>query len=346
MSWLKKILGICLVLISLNVYAEKIKNISIIQTNLEDKLIGYGLVVGLDGTGDHISEAIFTSNALNNMLLKLGINNIGNKNLKLKNIASVIVTANLSSSFRKGEKINVMVSSIGNSNNLKNGILLNTPLKGTNNKIYAIAQGKISTKNHMKNFSTKQDTFKCNGIIPFGALIKKSLNNHHRNHEKINLQIFSENFNLIQKISSAINNYYPNVAIPINNKTIELKLPLDHIKKNYMLSKIQNIDIPIFKKKYQIIFNKKDGLIMMNNIIHINECIIENNNISIFIKKNQHYIIYNKNNHKKYFFLKSYNHLDELINLLNTLKLQKNEILSILKNMKNMNCFQAHLKIV
>ena len=137
---------LCLVLgtvLSFSVSAERIRDLTSVQGVRDNALIGYGLVVGLDGTGDQTMQTPFTTQGLNNMLSQLGITVPPGTNMQLKNVAAVMVTAKLPPFARAGQKIDVVVSSMGNAKSLRGGTLLMTPLKGVDNQVYAFAQGKI-----------------------------------------------------------------------------------------------------------------------------------------------------------------------------------------------------------
>lgn len=124
-------------------HAERIRDLATIQGVRSNTLMGYGLVVGLDGTGDQTMQTPFTTQSLNNMLSQLGITVPPGTNMQLKNVAAVMVTAELPPFARSGEKIDVVVSSMGNAKSLRGGTLLMTPLKGSDNQIYALAQGNL-----------------------------------------------------------------------------------------------------------------------------------------------------------------------------------------------------------
>src|SRR5690606_24694819 len=130
-------------LLAADACAERIKDIATIQGIRENPLIGYGLVVGLDGSGDQLRQVPFTQQSLTNMLSQLGVTLPQGSNMQLKNVAAVMVTAQLPSFAQPGQTIDVVVSSMGNAKSLRGGTLLMTPLKGADNQIYAIAQGNI-----------------------------------------------------------------------------------------------------------------------------------------------------------------------------------------------------------
>lgn len=129
-----------MLLVTTVVRAERIRDLTSVQGVRQNSLIGYGLVVGLDGTGDQTTQTPFTTQTLNNMLSQLGITVPAGTNMQLKNVAAVMVTASLPPFARQGQTIDVVVSSMGNAKSLRGGTLLMTPLKGVDSQVYALAQ--------------------------------------------------------------------------------------------------------------------------------------------------------------------------------------------------------------
>ncbi|WP_343189301.1 flagellar basal body P-ring protein FlgI [Buchnera aphidicola] len=336
------------ILFIISANAETIKNMTSITNIKETHLIGYGLVIGLNGTGDYNKQNLFTLQSLNNMLSKLNINTATNNNIETKNIASVIVTSKLSSFNHYGDKIDVKVSSIGNATNIQEGILLMTPLKDSNNNIYAIAQGKIiqtTTKNINKN----------NGKITQGAIIESENKKNFGKQKIINLKLYEDNFTLVQKISDIINLYYPNTAFAINSNTIQLHIIKNNILQIQLMANIENIDIPIPEKIAKITINSKNGIIIINGKVKIDECIIINGNISLTINKDNKINEYNKKkiiykNEKNKIFNELYNiNTDQniyfIINELYKIGIKTSELISILESIKKSGCLHAQLDI-
>ncbi|MBZ2279412.1 flagellar basal body P-ring protein FlgI, partial [Buchnera aphidicola] len=188
--------------------ADKIRDLTSVQGVRDNQLIGYGLVVGLDGTGDQSMQSPYTHQALNNMLSHFGISVPLNATINLKNIAAVVVTAKLPPFSHTGEKIDIAVSSIGNSHSLKGGILLMTPLRGVDNQIYAIAQGNILVSENTDSEKKRRFFYSSivnSGRINNGAIIEREIHNNFGKHNTINLQLNEENFGLAQRISDVIN---------------------------------------------------------------------------------------------------------------------------------------------
>ncbi|QTM69218.1 flagellar basal body P-ring protein FlgI [Buchnera aphidicola (Hormaphis cornu)] len=342
------------------VYAEKIRNLTTIEGVRENQLIGYGLVVGLNGTGDHVSQVPFTFHTLHNMLSQLGIKVPISNSTELNNIASVIVTAKLPPFGKPGEKIDVIVSSIGNARSLKGGILLMTPLKGVDNQIYAMSQGNIITnkKYHaLKNnilYSTINEH--NTGKIFCGAIIEKEVTNNLEKLKSINLQLNQENFDLSRKIADNINAHYPKIATAINSKIVHVVV--NSLQKNTqvsLISKIQNIDIPISKLEIaKIIINSHTGSIVINKSVKLQPCTITYKNFSILIHSDNNINLSQSITvSKKIMGCRKQNKLvnkqitlSNVVHSLNLLGIKPIELISILKSMNAAACIKTKLEIL
>ncbi|XBC44167.1 MAG: flagellar basal body P-ring protein FlgI [Buchnera aphidicola (Schlechtendalia peitan)] len=369
----KKILlkYICIMfsLISLNVHADKIRDLITIQGARDNQLIGYGLIAGLNGTGDDTDHIPYTIHTLKNMLAQLGIGFSSEKNMQLKNIAAVMVTAKYPSFIHVGQKIDVVVSSIGNAKSLKGGMLLMTPLRNINNKIYAIAQGSVSIdeKHYLPNsFKTTMDNQYNSGKIVGGAIIEREMNTEFGNKKIIILQLNDEDFTVVQKISDKINMQYPNSAIALNARTIQLYTPANSTVQVKMLSTIQNLDVDLPVQDAKIIINTKTGDIVMNHEVNINSCAVAHGNISMVINntKNtsgnsvfsivntQNNYLNNKNknvndmdnDYVKY--IDKVVHLNNIVRALNSLGIKPIELISILQAMHDVGCLRAKIEII
>ncbi|QCI22788.1 flagellar basal body P-ring protein FlgI [Buchnera aphidicola (Macrosiphum gaurae)] len=364
---MKLIIFVFVIFSSPSLYAEKIRDLTSIQGIRDNPLIGYGLIVGLDGTGDQSTQAPFTNQSLNNMLSQLGVSVPSNTNMHLKNVAAVIVTANLPAFSHTGEKIDVVVSSIGNAKSLKGGTLLMTPLKGADNQIYAIAQGNIlvSEKNNQKNRIRYLYANQVNsGKIHCGATIEREIINNFGKQKTINLQLNQENFSTAQRISDMINIKYPDTATPVDSKTVQLNTSANNDVQVHMLSNIQDIDISLPSQEAKVVVNSRTGSIVINQSVKLGSCVVSNGNMSIIV----HEII---NKKRDLNFLKSFkkvqkrdkstedmvdkNYMDDIyknrenlhniVRALNTLGTKPDELMSILQLMKSAGCLNAKLEI-
>ncbi|WP_343152422.1 flagellar basal body P-ring protein FlgI [Buchnera aphidicola] len=342
-----KLIYICIIITLSKIsicQAEKIQNLVNIKGIQNNQLIGYGLVAGLKGTGDSNSPIAFSNHVIHNMLSQLGIKIPVNNKTPLNNVASVIITANLPYFSSLGETININVASIGNAKNLEGGTLLLTPLKNIDNKICAFAQGLISKKKtNFQNISKKSNFY----TIKNGAIIKKEIKHNLLNKKNFKLQLKKESFTLSKKISDCINIHYPNIATPIDSKTIKIKNFFKKKKIVEMVSNIQNININIPKKYSNIIFNFHTNSVIFNSKIKLHACTLINKKFLLIIKHKKKYPInftllkgIKKNKKIKKRKLNLYN----IIQILNYLKIKYSDIFLILKNMHDAGCFPNKVK--
>ncbi|WP_343128415.1 flagellar basal body P-ring protein FlgI [Buchnera aphidicola (Kurisakia onigurumii)] len=340
-------------------YSQTIREVASIQGIREYQLIGYGLVVGLNGTGDEMVNNPFTYNTLEDMLHNLGTKIFSNNIPQIKNIASVIVIGNMNSLSQEGEKIDVVVSSIGNAKNLNGGILLMTPLKGINNKVYAIAQGRIEQNNKLTNkninnyreinnfFSTKNT-----GTIFKGGIIQRKNIYSLNEFDNFKLQLKEENYNLIQKICSTINRHYFNMAKPINSKIIQLNMYSKNISDRVkILSKLESLEIDNFlniekTKNNTVFFNNINRSFFFNKNIKLNSFFLSYKNFFI-IFNNKKLIILNKTekNYIKKIFTKNVT-LINLIYYLNKSHFPKQDIVYLLKFMQKSHFLTNNIEIL
>ncbi|QCI20479.1 flagellar basal body P-ring protein FlgI [Buchnera aphidicola (Brachycaudus cardui)] len=363
-----KLIFFIVISLSAPVYAEKIRDLTSIQGIRDNQLIGYGLIVGLDGTGDQSTQAPFTNQSLSNMLSQLGVTIPQDANMHLKNVAAVVVTANIPPFSHTGEQIDIIVSSIGNAKSLRGGTLLMTPLRGTDNQIYAIAQGKVlvsELNNAQEKFNYIHLKQVNSGIVHHGATIEREINTNFGKQKTINLQLNTEDFITAQRISDMINIKYPDTAIPINSKTVQLNTSPDNNVQVHMLSNIQNIDVALPSQEAKVVVNSRTGSIVVNQAVKLRSCVVSNGSTSIIV----HEMI---NKKRDFVFLKSFRknitkenfstdivdknymdniilnrvNLNNIIRALNKLGTKPNELMSILQSMKSAGCLNAKLEII
>ena len=204
-------------------HAERIKDLASIQGVRENQLIGYGLVVGLDGSGDQVRQAPFTQQSLTNMLSQLGVTIPQGSNMQLKNVAAVMVTARLPAFARPGQAVDVVVSSMGNAKSLRGGTLLMTPLKGANGQVYAIAQGNllVGGAGAEAGGSSVQVNQLNGGTIPSGAIVEQSVPTTFIYDGALTLELNSTDFGTAQNMVAAINQRFgANTATVLDGRVI------------------------------------------------------------------------------------------------------------------------------
>jgi flagellar P-ring protein FlgI len=272
---------ILFLLITSTIYATKVTDISNIVGVRDNQLIGYSLVVGLKKTGDGTTSR-FTLQSISNMLRAMNID-MSPLDIKSKNVAAVVVTANLKPFARQGDKFSVNVSSIGDAKSLEGGTLLMTPLKGVDGKIYALAQGSISIggKNERGAGSESHPT---SGLVYDGGLVEREINIDLYNQEFTTLSLKESNFQNAVAVQNAVNTFYnTQVAVALDSRTIRLKRPQNRSMIEF-LAEVQHVDIdynPISK----IIINERTGTIIAGVGIQVKPIVMTHGDITIKIKE-------------------------------------------------------------
>ena len=269
------------ILISTNLFAEKIKDVANIIGVRSNQLIGYGLVVGLDGTGDSSSK--FTNQTLSNLLKNVNVK-LDPRDIKSKNVAAVMVTATLPPFAREGDKIDVTISSIGDAKSLQGGVLLLTPLKGVDGKIYALAQGPITIGGFNLKGGKKQKHFTTTAKILNGATVERAVvwDIYHQNFATLSLK--RSDFNLAVKIQNIINNYFKQkLAVAIDPRTIKLK-KAPNLSMPEFLAKVENLNINLPQENI-IVIDERTGTIIAGGDIEVKPTVIIYGNFTIKVKK-------------------------------------------------------------
>ena len=269
-----------LLFISLFLYAEKIENLASVVGVRNNQLIGYGLVVGLNGTGDGTTSA-FTVRSLSNLLQTVNVK-IDPKDIKSKNIAAVIVTAKLPPFARQGDKLDVTISSIGDAKSLEGGTLLITPLKGVDGKIYALAQGSLSIggKNGRGRGELNHATA---GMIMGGGLVERNVVYDIYDKKFLKLSLKESSFKTAIRIQRALNRLFKEkVAVAIDPKTIKLRKP-DGISVISFMAKILDADVN-YQPKEKIVIDERTGTIVAGVNIKIDPVVITHKDLTIKIE--------------------------------------------------------------
>ncbi|CDH34057.1 putative flagella basal body protein [Xenorhabdus bovienii str. Intermedium] len=282
------LLALSSIVVSGTASAERIRDLVTIEGVRDNALIGYGLVVGLDGTGDQTMQTPFTTQSLSNMLSQLGITVPPGTNMQLKNVAAVMVTAKLPPFARSGQNIDVVVSSLGNAKSLRGGTLLMTPLKGIDNQVYALAQGNILVGG--AGVSAGGNSIKINqlagGRISNGAVIERELPTQFGQKGTLNLQLNNDDFSLAEQISDAVNRLQgKGTATPLDSRTVQLRLPRENSEQVRFLSQIQNLNIRVDAGDAKVIFNSRTGSVVMNRNVTLDSCAIAHGSLSVTVER-------------------------------------------------------------
>jgi len=256
------------------VYAERLKDIASIEGVRTNQLVGYGLVVGLDGTGDQTSQTPFAVQTFKNMLSQFGIAMPPGANPQLKNIATVMVHATLPAFAKPGQSIDITVSSMGNAKSLRGGALLMTPLKGANGQIYAIAQGNLVVGGfgaEGADGSRITVNVPSVGRIPNGATVERAVPSSFNQGDNFVFNLNQADFTTAKRVTDAINRLLgPGVARSLDAGSIRVSAPLDANQRVNYLAVLENIEVSPAETSAKIIINSRTGTIVIGK--HVTGC--------------------------------------------------------------------------
>lgn len=267
--------------------SARIKDITSIQGVRENPLYGYGLVVGLDGTGDQTTQTRFTAQSIQSMLTKMGVNLPPGTSLQTKNVASVIVTASLPPFAKPGQAIDITVSSVGNAKSLKGGTLLLTPLKGADGNTYAIAQGSlvIGGAGVEAGQSSKKINHLSAGRIPEGAVVERSIPSRIMSQPAIVLELNDYDFSNADRVVEAINKRFGDeTAVAVDARSVSVKVPADMNQKLAFVSAIQSLKIQEDLAVAKVVVNSRTGSVVMNQTVTLMPCAVSHGNLSVSVK--------------------------------------------------------------
>ncbi len=266
--------------------AVRIKDLADIKGVRDNQLVGYGLVVGLDGTGDG-KKSRFTIQSMVSMLEKMGIT-VKASDIAISNVAAVMVTAELPPFAKSGRRIDVLVNSIGDAKNLQGGTLLMTPLKAANGEVYAVAQGPVNTG----GFSAEgqggsiQKNFPTVGRVIDGALVEREVKVNLNARRSLTLSLRQPDFTTVTRMSDAINGlFFDRIAAAQDAGTVEVKVPMDYLGNIVgLVAMIEKLEVqPDITAR--VIINERTGTVVMGENVRISTIAIAHGNLSIVIKE-------------------------------------------------------------
>ncbi len=270
--------------------AERIKELATIQGVRTNQLLGYGLVVGLDGSGDQTTQAPFTAQSVNSMLSQLGIQLPPGVTPQLRNSAAVMVTAQLPAFARPGQPIDVTVSSLGNARSLRGGTLLLTPLRGADGQIYAIAQGNVIVggAGAAAGGSRVQINHLSAGRVPGGATVERAVPSAAMSSDTVRLELNETNFTLAGKVAEAINKALgaegaPPLAQALDARVVQVQMPAEADKRVPFLAQLENVDVTQAQPTPKVVVNARTGSVVMNQTVTLAPSAVAHGNLSVTI---------------------------------------------------------------
>ncbi|MDC0974112.1 flagellar basal body P-ring protein FlgI [Luminiphilus sp.] len=268
--------------------AERIKDIAMVEGARSNQLVGFGLVVGLDGTGDQVTQTPFTIQAARSMLQQFGVNLPQGVNPQTKNMASVIVTAELPAFGKPGQKLDVTVSSLGNAGSLRGGELLLTSLKGGNGQVYAVAQGSLVVSGFGAeggDGSRIQVNTKSAGRIPNGAIIEREVASSLTDGTgKVRFLLHEADFSTARNAAFAINSIFgPGTAKALDGVSVEVAAPTDPSAKVAYLAELENIEVARAAPAAKVIINSRSGTIVFGSQVTVGPAAVAHGNLTVTV---------------------------------------------------------------
>lgn len=269
-------------------HAARIKEVASIEGVRSNQLTGYGLVIGLDGTGDQTTQMPYTAQTLANYLQQQGItlDPALASRLQLKNVAAVLVTAELPAFARPGQRIDITVSSLGNAKSLRGGTLVTTPLRGADGQIYALAQGSLVVAGAGASAagSSVQINHLSAGRVPSGALVERAVPTPLLEGNSVRLALNSDDFLTASRVADAINQRFgTGVASAMDGRSIEVRAPTTPNERITFLAQMEELNVENTAPSAKVIINSRTGSIVLNQAVTLGPCAIAHGNLSVSI---------------------------------------------------------------
>jgi flagellar P-ring protein precursor FlgI len=288
MPWAALCAGLLVFATALPAHALRVKEVAAVQGVRSNQLTGYGLVVGLDGTGDQTTQMPYTTQAMQNYLQQMGISLPAgtSSQLQLKNVAAVVVTAQLPAFAQPGQQIDATVSSMGNAKSLKGGLLMMTPLRGADGEIYALAQGNvvISGAGAASGGSKVQINHLSAGRIPQGAQVERSVPTPLNDGPFITLDLNASDFQTARGVADAINQRMgAGRATALNGRTVQVAAPVEPGARVAFIAQLEELPLEAIAPAAKVVINARTGSVVLNQAVTLGPCAIAHGNLSITI---------------------------------------------------------------
>ncbi len=348
--------------------AERIKDMAQIQGVRTNQLVGYGLVVGLDSSGDQTSQAPFTVQSLNNMLAQLGITVPANVTPQLKNVAAVAVHAVLPAFVKPGQTIDVTVNSIANAKSLRGGSLLVTPLHGLDGQIYAIAQGNLTVSGfgvEGTDGSKLTVNVPSSGRIPNGATVERAVPSQLAQGDSITLNLNDPDFTTATRLAASVNRGMGDgIATIMDGGSVRVRAPIDLTQRVAFLSAVENLEVEPGAGPARVIINSRSGTVVISSHVMVTPAAVSHGSLSVTIKEEQtasqpnpfsklgQTVVLNNTTIKvdqapnRMFLFKPGVELDQIVHAVNEVGAAPGDLVAILEALREAGALQAELIII
>lgn len=337
-------------------FAERIKDLASIQGVRNNQLIGYGIIAGLDNTGDQTTQTPFTTQAIGNMLSQMGINltEAQSKSLQLKNVAAVMVTAVMPAFIKPGQPIDVTVSSLGNAKSLRGGTLMMTPLKGGDGQVYAVAQGNVLVGGVGASSGGSKVTVNhlAAGRIPGGATVERAVATGVGQGGYVYYELDETDFATVQNMVDVINRAMgAGTAQAVDGRRIAVKAPENMDSRVAFIGRIENLDVKHVAGLAKVIINPRTGSVVMTQKVTLEACAVAHGNLSVVVDRGEPLQgngtdIQVKQSDGALMTVKAGVNLADVVKALNALGANPLDLLAILQAMKAAGSLRADLEVI
>lgn len=355
--------------VSHQAFAERIKDLASVAGVRNNQLVGYGLVVGLDGSGDQTSQTPFTVQSIKNMLQQFGITVPPGVNLQLKNVAAVSIHADLPPFAKPGQTIDVTVASVGNAKSLRGGSLLMAPLKGIDGNIYAIAQGNLIVGGFGgsgADGSSVTVNVPSAGRIPNGATVERMVASDFNTHESIVLNLHVPDFTTSNRLSMLINETMgEGTAQSIDSVSVRIRAPQDTMQRTSFLAHLENLEVTPGDAAARVIINSRTGTVVIGSHVTVSPAAVSHGSLVVTISEQpfasqpvapfsdsgQTVVLPSSNvditqEDSKMFLFQPGTNLDDIVQAVNRVGAAPGDLVAILEALKQAGALRAQLIVI
>ena len=282
--WLSLFIAVALPSLAFGAQLRDLGSVSGVRTN---QLIGFGLVVGLDGSGDQTTQTPFTLQTMRSLLQALGVTVPPEDRIQLRNTAAVMVTASLPPFSRPGQTVDVTVSSVGNAKSLRGGMLLMTPLRGADGQVYAMAQGSVLVPGAGAGGGGASVTVNHQSVgrVPSGAMVERGVQQS-LEEDVLQIDLYRADFSQMQRVVEAVaKRFGPNVAVPLDGRTIQVRMPQDQLSRMRFLADLQALQVDVVDEVPRVIINSRTGSVVMNQGVRLDPVAVAHGNLTVKINR-------------------------------------------------------------
>jgi len=266
--------------------AMRLKEVASVQGVRTNQLVGYGIVVGLDGTGDQTTSTPFTTQSINALLQQMGVTVPAGTSMQLKNVAAVMVTAQLPPFAQPGQMIDVTVSSLGNAKSLRGGMLIATPLKGADGQIYALAQGNLIVAGAGASAAGSKVVVNhlSAGRVPEGATVERAVATPLAQGEYLQLDLNSNDYNTAREVARAVNaRMGAGTAQAMDGRVVRVRMPESTDARVAFMADIENLPLDLAAPAAKIVVNARTGSVVVNQNVSLNACAVAHGNLTVTV---------------------------------------------------------------